>query len=132
MADPRAMTEVYDETVVVVWDPEHPTVARDPADVARERGMHGAVLTAWNPGEVRRTDADNEAANARMRPLLEETGCPVWDADGRNPDGTFHEPGFCVWGISLERALEVARLFDQYAIYLYRSDGVRQIVWTDD
>lgn len=132
MADPREMTEVYDETVVVTWDPLEPAVALDPADVARSRGMHAAVLTAWNPGERRRTDEENDAANERMRPVLEATGCLVWPADGRNPDGTFHEPGFCVWGIPVTRALDIARAFDQYAIYLYRTDGVREIVWTDD
>jgi len=131
VSDPRDMANVYDETIVVTWDPDDPQAVQNPAEVARARGMHAAVLTAWNPGELRRTDAENDAANARMRPLLEATGCVVWLADGRNPDGTFHEPGFCVWGIPVERALEIARQFDQYAIYLYRTDGVREIVWTD-
>jgi hypothetical protein len=130
VADPREMTDVYEDTIVVVWDPASPAVARDPSIVARELGMHGAVLTAWNPGEARLSHAENEAANQRMLPILEATGCPVWLADGRSTDGSFHEPGFCVWGIGIEHALDIARLFNQYAIYLFRPDGVRQIVWT--
>jgi hypothetical protein len=130
VADPRDMTETYEETVVVTWDPSDPQTPLDPADLARAMGMHAVVLTAWNPGELRPSLTENQAANRALATRLDAEGCPVWPADGRNPDGSFHEPGFCVWGLPIDRALDIARSFDQYAIYVYRADGVREVAWT--
>lgn len=130
MTDPREMVDVYDSTVVRVWDPERPDVAQDPAVVAQDRGEQAVVLTAWNPGHERPARAVNDAANERLLKALQERGHPVWLADGSSPDGSFHEPGFCVWDFGIDEALQVARDFRQYAVYLYRPDGSRETVWT--
>lgn len=132
MSDPKAMTAVYQATVVSTWDPARPSVACDPAAVARQRGEQGVVLTAWNPGEQRWTREQNDQANERLHEVLRATGLPVWAADGRDPEGTFHEPGFCVWGLDTAQGLAIARRFDQFAIYLYSATGARLIGWTAD
>jgi len=132
VSDSRAMTDVYQATVVTAWDPVHGGDGLDPAVVAQQRGEQAIILTAWNPGDTRWSQAQNEQANDRMRDVLVASGLPVWRADGQNPEGTFCEPGFCVWGLSVDRGLAIARQFDQFAIYVYRSTGARDIAWTDD
>lgn len=132
MSDSRAMTDVYQATVVTVWDPAHGGDGLDPATVAQQRGEQAVVLTAWNPGDARWTQTQNDQANDRMREVLMATGLPVWPADGKDPEDTFCEPGFCVWGMNVDRGLAIARQFDQFAIYVYRSTGARDIAWTDD
>jgi hypothetical protein len=130
--DPRAMTDVYQAAVVRTWDPDRAGVDLDPALVAQERGEQAVVLTAWNPGDARWSKAQNDRANDRMRTELMATGLPVWAADGSNPEGTFREPGFCVWGMSVAGGIALARRFDQFAVYVYLPSGAREIVWTDD
>jgi hypothetical protein len=132
MSDPRAMTEVYQATVVQVWDPAVPDVALDPASVAQQRGEQAVVLTAWNPGDARWSREDNERANEQLGRVLASTGFAVWAADGRDQEGKFHEPGFCVWGMTDTQGLDIARQFGQFAIYVYRPSGARDIGWTAD
>lgn len=132
MSNSRAMTDVYLAAVVTVWDPERTDVDLDPGLVAQQRGEQAVVLTAWNPGDARWSQAQNKRANTDMRQVLMATGLVVWDADGKNPDGSYHEPGFCVWGMGEGLGLAVARQFDQFAIYVYRPTGTRQIAWADD
>lgn len=126
------MTDVYRETMVTVWDPMRPGEALDPATIAVARGEQAVVLTAWNPGDARWSLQLNEQANERLRTVLTDTGLDVWRADGSNPDGSFHEPGFCVWGMTDAQGLEIARRFEQWAIYVYRPSGMRDIGWTSD
>jgi hypothetical protein len=130
LTDPREMLDVYDSTQVWVWDPDRPDDPQDPAAIAQLRQEQAVVLTAWNPGHERPTRAVNDAANERLHEVLRAMDHPVWVADGASLDGTFHEPGFCVWGGAIEVLLQIARDFGQYAVYLYRPDGSRETVWT--
>jgi hypothetical protein len=132
VSDPRAMTGVYQATVVTVWDPAQPDDDLDPALVAQERGEQGVVLTAWNPGDTRWSQEVNESANEGLLAALTATGLCVWSADGRALDGSFHEPGFCVWAMTDRQGLDIARAFGQFAIYVYRPSGIREIGWTAD
>lgn len=104
----------------------------DPALVGVERCQGAHVLTAWNPGFVVRTEADNLAANRRLLADLVALGVEVWAADGATPDGRFHEPGFCAWGMTRERAVQVARHYDQFAVFEYTETGERAVIACDD
>jgi phosphopantetheinyl transferase len=99
-----------------------------PEDVIRLRKVGGVVITAWNPGQLRPSIIVNEKANDRLLKRLESTGLEIWDADGFSPDRTFREPGFMAWGMDPDFGCEVAREFGQFAIFVYHSDGSREVV----
>ena len=62
--------------------------------VVRERGIGGVVITGWNPGQLRPSEAENDQANRRLLSVLLSTGYEIWHADGFSPDRSFREPGF--------------------------------------
>jgi hypothetical protein len=116
----------YDTTIVSVL---HPQVGwTDPALVAIETRRSAVVMTAWNPGFVRPSLAENREANARLRTVLDATGHEVWRADGRAPDGTELEEGWIVWELPVSVGLAVAASFGQFAIYAYDESGLRVTV----
>jgi len=115
--------DLYDTTLVSTLDPEHGWT--DPALAAIDRGRHALVMTAWNPGHQRPSEADNRRANDVMREELESTGHEIWRADGRAPDGSFMEEGWLAWGMPVGLGLEIAARHGQFAIYAYDEAGVR-------
>lgn len=131
MADREALFTEYEGAIVSACDPDVTDAAQawsDPALFAVLRSAPCAVLTAWNPGFLRPGQAVNERRNAQLHARLVLTGYEVWAAVGASADGTFSEPGFLVWGISLDEAVLIARDFDQFAIYWYSEDGERTVV----
>jgi hypothetical protein len=124
------LLDLYDTTIVSIQHPEHGCT--DPALVAIERKQGAVVLTAWNPGLERPTEAENRQANERMLGELLATGHEVWRADGRAPDGTFEEEGWIVWGLALDQALVLALRFGQFAVYTFDDSGLRVTVACPD
>ena len=127
----ESLFRAYESTIVSTKDPADgdPTGAwTDPALVCVSRGAGARVMTAWNPGFDRPTPTKNEAANIQMRADLELAGNEVWLSEGAAPDGDFSEPGFLVWGMNREVAVEIARKYCQFAIYEYDNQGVRTVV----
>ena len=119
----------YDTTVVTTL---HPTRGwMDPADVAAEIGRTAVVMTAWNPGLVRPTLAENIAADVRLHAELERSGREVWRADGRAPDGTWLEEGWIIWDMPIDEGREVAAGYGQFAIYSYDARGNRVTIACD-
>ena len=98
----------------------------------KRKGMSGVVITAWNPGKSRPSRADNEAANKRLLMELKAAGFEVWEADGFSEDNEHREPGFIAWEMSPELACDIARGFQQFAIFHYLADGTRTVVSVDD
>ncbi len=89
------------------------------------------LSTAWNPfGEERSAD-ENAAANVRMEAELRSLSTVVVRAVGHDTETGYREEGFAVAGIGRAEALEVARRFEQEAIYEVDDDTVR-IVPCDD
>ncbi|WP_051180874.1 DUF3293 domain-containing protein [Thermithiobacillus tepidarius DSM 3134] len=91
-----------------------------------------ALITAWNP---RSQPLDREANDARQRLLLEQLAARGWShlpARGEGRDG-WREESAAVFGLRLDEALELARVFGQHAIvwgdgaraWLYLSSGER-------
>ena len=121
---------LYDLAEVVVQDPQGDWAALE--DTARRRGRSACVITAWNPGRARPGQVVNDEANARLHRRLRGLHLETWPADGRSPDGSFHEPGFCVWDADHAVMLALGREFDQLAIYAVDSVGVRITVACHD
>jgi len=126
---PSEFTAVYESTILTTWDPATPHSPRSPEQVAVELGMPAVVMTAWNPGHERPEKHVNEAANNALLQQLVTFPYPVWPCDGRNLDGTFVEPGFCIWGMPVEQGCVIARQYGQYAIFAITSDGHRSLIW---
>lgn len=127
MSDPNALFAVYEEALVTAQDPSNGEWV-DPSFECLARTDVAAVLTAYNPGSERRSWAQNEAANAQLRDVLQAAYTDVWRADGFSPDGTWREPGWLVWGMPVDVAVAIAADFHQIAIYHYDTHGVRSVV----
>lgn len=82
------------------------------------------VVTAWNPGSTPREVGENHAANARLRDDLETRGAAVRPIVGRSADGTWREPSFAVWNLSVDEASRLAAAHGQHAIFVV--DGGRR------
>ena len=87
-----------------------------------------AVLGAENPQGAPATQAANEEAHARLLTELDLLGCEHCESTGELDD--WSEGHVTVIGISLDRALHLARAFDQAAIVWCERDGVAELVWT--
>ena len=121
---------LFDAAEVVVQDPHGEWHRLE--QIARTRGQAACVITAWNPGRLRPGHVVNERANVRLSQRLSALALEIWPADGRSPDLSFHEPGFCIWNPDQRQVLALGREFGQLAIYTVRADGVRETVSCDD
>ena len=81
------------------------------------------VITAWNPGDDRPTDAQNEAANSLLRSDLEILGTRVLPALGSDPNSDHAEKSWAVAGISEESAIELGVKYGQVAIFRLEAES---------
>jgi len=77
----------------------------------------GIVITAWNPGSRRRSDAENRKFHARLKAAVESRGWVSFPAIGHDGLGTWREEGLAVVDPPLAEALELAAHFSQNAVY---------------
>jgi hypothetical protein len=93
----------------------------------RELATPVYVLTAWNPGEERSSEASNGARNIDLWETLVADGRhDVLPAVGRSPDGDHAEESWAVTRISERRARRIGREFGQWAIFKLTLD--KQVV----
>jgi hypothetical protein len=116
----------YESTIVSIRSPRDGWT--DPSLVALERAQGAIVLTAWNPGFARPSREQNRLANEGLRVELEQAGWQPWPADGAAPDGSFHEPGWIVWGMDVVAGVQLASRYGQFAVYAYDATGHRETV----
>lgn len=131
VADREALFAEYEGAIVSARDPQiddDEQAWSDPSLFSVLRQSRCAVVTAWNPGFLRPSQAVNDRRNAQLHARLVLTGYEVWAAVGSSADETFSEPGFLVWDISLDDAVLIARSFDQFAIYWYSETGERTVI----
>ena len=76
-----------------------------------------AFISAVNPGSQRLSEAANANRHRQLLSMVSALKLPYHPGDGV-PDspGWPIEPGLFICGISLEKALEIGRYFDQFAI----------------
>jgi hypothetical protein len=75
-----------------------------------------AVVTACNPGGQPLTPEENRQREEALRQVLAASPFRFFPITGCSPDQSHAEPGFGI-GCDLEKALHLARLFEQEAIY---------------
>ena len=85
------------------------------------------VITAWNPHARRLPPSENAERNEALRKALAELGANAGNITGSSPDGTWQEPGFAVVGLTREEALDIARAYDQIAIFEVEESVIRVI-----
>ena len=132
--DRKQLFALYEAGIVAALDPEvlDPDAAwSDPALFCVLRHEPCAVITACNPGFIEYSSEVNEQRNEQLRTRLVLSGYAIWQALNTAPDGSFAEPGFLVWGITQERACELAAAFAQFAIYWYDDTGDRSVIGCD-
>ena len=88
------------------------------------------VITAWNPGIERPTDAMNQEANARLREDLRVLSDNVFPAIGKDPSSDHAENSWAIAGISDETAMALGARYRQVAIF--RLDAEHQTVLSCD
>lgn len=94
-------------------------------------GESFALITAFNPRSVPRSEEWNGAANARLETRLRELGFAYLLGRGMSPDESHVEPSFAVLGITRARALALAREFEQAAIVWFDGRSA-ELAWTEE
>lgn len=79
-----------------------------------------AILTAWNPNNQPLSLEENTARNEQLFEKLLEYGYPFDEALGYLNDHS--EESYCIYNITFEKAIELAKSFEQYAIF-YRGNN---------
>jgi hypothetical protein len=88
-----------------------------------------AFITAWNAYSVAATDADNEAAQARLEGRLTAGSIPFISGIGEDAAGEWPgEPSVLALGIDLDAAKTIGIEFRQNAIVWVGEDAVPQLV----
>lgn len=77
-----------------------------------------AILTAWNPNNQPLSLEENTARNEALFEKLLEYGYPFDEALGYLEEHS--EESYCIYEITFEEAIGLAKAFEQYAIF-YRS-----------
>ena len=99
-----------------------------PREIARREGKPVFLVTAYNPGGTAREQATNDAANEGLLAEITSLGLPHVAASGADPDSHWREPGWCVWGISREKAAALGARFGQLAVYEIEPERT-SVVW---
>ncbi|HUM11513.1 MAG TPA: DUF3293 domain-containing protein [Myxococcaceae bacterium] len=138
MVDPK-LVQAYLETRYRVFPPGSPEHVlrvgqRHPgfdAQLAEARGSRWVVLTAWNPGSVRCTEAENTAAQGELGATLRRAGLVAWPARGESPGRDWMEESLCVLDLDPEQARALARRFGQVAVVQGELGGEARLVFSD-
>lgn len=81
-----------------------------------------AILTAWNPNNQPLSLEENTARNEALFEKLLEYGHPFDEALGYLDEHS--EESYCIYDITFEKAIELAKSFEQYAIFYRRNNAV--------
>jgi hypothetical protein len=76
-----------------------------------------AIITAYNPNGEESPEDLNVAANQRLEQEIEKRGHAWFPVTGGSPDFSHVEPGYGIILPSLTEAKEMARRFEQEAIF---------------
>lgn len=75
-----------------------------------------AFITAWNPGELRRSRVENDLAQRLLEEQVRCAGLRLWPGDGASPDRQHVEVSILIGGIDLSSACALGHAFQQRAI----------------
>lgn len=88
------------------------------------------LVTAYNPGVERPTQAANEHANKALRAFLLASHITFLPARGSSDSGRHTEPSFAIFDTTEAAALAIARRFHQAAVFAWEGHRGR-IVWCE-
>lgn len=94
-------------------------------------GRPFVLVTAYNPRSVALGDEENRRRNAALEGELRARGLEVAPSSGASPDGSWEEPGFVVFEVSLSGALDLGRRFEQHAVVWGEGERVA-LAWCED
>jgi len=86
-----------------------------------------AIVTAWNPNGIDTPANENEALDRRLVDELDGSAEVsshrlIW---GCSRDFQHREASRLIWGLSLEKAIEIGRAYQQEAIFWVNKEGIR-------
>ena len=127
----NACYELHLSTGPVVLKVDQP--CHELGELLSSAGVSGAaLLTAYNPGSIQHTFAQNDAAQRKLKLRLLREGHTLTPATAIDPAGQWpHEPGLLVMGISFADALSAARDFQQLAFLWCNASAVPLLIETD-
>lgn len=104
-----------------------PALARAMAETGARTA---AFITAWNPGSVERPEAENQAAQDRLKAAIAAAGGHWLPAEGRDPDGGWaSEPSLIALGLDFATACALGDDFGQNAILFAGPDAILRLVF---
>jgi transcriptional regulator with XRE-family HTH domain len=134
--DPATLARLYADTVIEIRWPDRPHQLVEPRSEGVTEGefpdgvdrVH--VITAFNPRSRLLRRGENEERNRLLASDLERAGLRYVPAVGRSPDDSWSEDSFAVIDGDREQLLDLARRYDQNAIFEWTPDQ-RAILWSD-
>ena len=111
--------------IILRIDEAHPVLDNV---LAQHGATSWAYLTAYNPGSVRLSDADNAVRQRELLVAIEQAGHPYHEGAGVG-DGWEPEPSLLVLRISEADAVALGRRFGQNAIVVGEQGGPARLVW---
>ena len=98
--------------------------------LAEHNAANFAFITAHNPRSNVLPKSRNEARQRRLKETLHTQNFKFLEGYGVNEREVWEKEQSCfVFDISLEKALESGRMFEQYAILYGRKRGNIELVW---
>jgi hypothetical protein len=113
------MKEIYDLThfrITHNGDVSDFTIDTLPSSTPFDQSF--AILTAWNPNNQPLSLEENTRRNEHLFETLLESGYLFDEALGYLDEHS--EESYCIYGIGFKEAIDLAKQYDQYAIF-YRS-----------
>lgn len=127
------LERAYTASIVEVDLPEQ-TYCRSPSESVSTEPYpqtlrpHCWVITAHNPGSVVLTKASNADRHSQLVCDVVQTALPYFTGRGRSPDSSWQEASLAVVGLSQAEAMRLGRKYEQNAVFLMDSRGVRVVL----
>jgi transcriptional regulator with XRE-family HTH domain len=134
--DPTTLAQLYADTVIEIRWPDRPHQVIEPRPEGVTEGDfpegvdHLHVISAFNPRSRLLRRGENEERNRLLAADLERAGLHHVPAVGRSPDDSWSEDSFAVIDADRDQLLEIARRYQQNAIFEWTPHR-RVILWSD-
>jgi Protein of unknown function (DUF3293) len=115
----EALFQAYEETTIEIFKSENQL-----KDLGWKEYF---VITAWNPFSKELSLTENRARNIALHQELLEMGAELLKAVGRSNDWNWFEESFAVKGISQSKMIQMAKKYQQNAIFQI-SIGQRKVI----
>ena len=115
----EALFQAYEETTIEIFQSENQL-----KDLGWKEYF---VITAWNPFSKELSLTENRRRNDELEKELLDLGAELMKAVGRSHDWKWLEESFAVRGISQMEIIQIAKKYQQNAIFKI-SNGERKVI----